>query len=200
MRRKPKGLSFLELLVAMTITFLAISFLMGLFVNAARNNDRSHTYSTAAFLAQGRMEVLAATPIDQLVTGSDTFAGNFSSYVYEVDVQDAGDYDGDGIDDGDLKVISLKVTAPGGKEAVEVVRARGAELALVILDLTMPVMSGAKTFDAIRALAPGLKVLLYSGYSLDGQAQELMARGCDDFIQKPFDLELLASKLAALVP
>ncbi len=108
----------------MTITFLAISFLMGLFVNAARNNDRSHTYSTAAFLAQGRMEVLAATPIDQLVTGSDTFAGNFSSYVYEVDVQDAGDYDGDGIDDGDLKVISLKVTAPGGKAVASLVALR----------------------------------------------------------------------------
>ncbi|GMU55410.1 MAG: hypothetical protein AMXMBFR33_45560 [Candidatus Xenobia bacterium] len=108
----------------MSITFLAISFLMGLFVNAARNNDRSQTYSTAAFLAQGRMEVLAATPIDQLVTGNDTFAGQFSSYVYDVDVQDAGDYDGDGVDDGDLKVVTLRVTAPGGKAVASLVALR----------------------------------------------------------------------------
>lgn len=99
----------------MTITFLAISFLMGLFVSAARNNDRSKQFSAAGALAQSKMEILNATPLDQIVTGSDNFTGKFSSYVYNVDIADAGDYDGDGTVDPDMKMITLTVTAPDNK-------------------------------------------------------------------------------------
>jgi DNA-binding NarL/FixJ family response regulator len=41
-------------------------------------------------------------------------------------------------------------------------------------------------------------VLLSSGYSVDGQGQELLARGCHGFIQKPFEVEALSSKLRTL--
>lgn len=110
----------------MTITFLAISFLMGLFVSATRNNNRAKTLSTAGFLAQSKMEVLHATPLDQIVTGTDNFTGQYASYVYDVEVQDAGDYDGDGTPDPDMKMITLKVTAPDNKGVASLFSLRSA--------------------------------------------------------------------------
>jgi PAS domain S-box-containing protein len=95
-----------------------------------------------------------------------------------------------------LETLGYEVlTAAGGREAVEVVRVHKDKLSLVLLDLTMPGMSGAKTFNAMREIAPTLKVLLSSGYSIEGQAQELLARGCCGFIQKPFDVKRLSAKL-----
>jgi CheY-like chemotaxis protein len=44
-----------------------------------------------------------------------------------------------------------------------------------------------------------VKVLLSSGYSLDGQATEILKRGCDGFIQKPFNLMELSGKLRQLI-
>ena len=89
--------------------------------------------------------------------------------------------------------------ASSGKQAVEIVRERGAEIALVLLDMTMPDLSGAKTFDAMRALAPTLKVLLASGFGIEHDAQEALDRGAAGFIQKPFTAAQLSTKLAELV-
>ncbi len=69
------------------------------------------------------------------------------------------------------------------------------EINLVILDLIMPGMGGGETFDKLRELNPKVKVLLSSGYSLEGEAAEVMARGCDGFIQKPFDPKTLSEAI-----
>lgn len=90
------------------------------------------------------------------------------------------------------------LAASGGRRAVELVREHKDRLSLVILDLIVPEMSGAKTYEALREIAPRLKVLLSSGFSADGQAQELLERGCDGFIQKPFDLTTLSAKIQSL--
>jgi CheY-like chemotaxis protein len=90
------------------------------------------------------------------------------------------------------------LTASRGRDAIELVRQRGDTIALVVLDLTMPEMSGAATFDQLRAIAPSLKVLLASGYSVEGQAQALLDRGCDGFIQKPFSASALSAKIRSL--
>ena len=87
------------------------------------------------------------------------------------------------------------LTAGGGKEAIALLRQHGANVSLVLLDLTMPEMSGAATYRALREVIPGVKVLLSSGYSIDGQAQELLAQGCSGFIQKPFDTRTLSAKV-----
>jgi CheY-like chemotaxis protein len=90
------------------------------------------------------------------------------------------------------------MTACCGEEALEVVRKHKGRLTLVILDMTMPGMSGAATFDALRQIAPDLKVLLASGFSVEGQAQALLSRGANGFLQKPFDVSALAAKLKTL--
>jgi DNA-binding NtrC family response regulator len=69
------------------------------------------------------------------------------------------------------------------------------DIDLVILDMIMPGLSGSETFDRIMELNPSVKVILSSGYSLDGQAQQIMDRGCRGFIQKPFDIARLSRKV-----
>jgi PAS domain S-box-containing protein len=86
-------------------------------------------------------------------------------------------------------------TARSGREALAIYERQPVDL--VVLDMLMPGMGGGETFDRLRALDPRARVLLASGFSLDGQARAIMARGCRGFIQKPFDLETLAAKVSA---
>lgn len=98
-----------------------------------------------------------------------------------------------------LRALGYEVlTAADGRVAIDLVRQHRDDLALVLLDMTMPEMSGADTFDAIREIAPSMKVLLASGYTIDGQAQKLLDRGCNGFIQKPYDATALCQKIEAV--
>ena len=59
----------------------------------------------------------------------------------------------------------------------------------------MPGMGGGEIYDALKEIDPKVKVLLSSGYSRDGHATDILNRGCDGFIQKPFSLQKLSEKL-----
>jgi two-component system cell cycle sensor histidine kinase/response regulator CckA len=95
-----------------------------------------------------------------------------------------------------LLLTGFKVlVARGGEEAVEVFKKNRERIDIVILDMIMPGMGGGKVFDALRAIQPGVKVVLSSGYSIDGEASQIMARGCNGFIQKPFGIKELSQKI-----
>lgn len=95
-----------------------------------------------------------------------------------------------------LKELGYKVLAArSGKEAIELYKQNRSDLDLVALDMIMPEMSGKDTYDELKKIDPGVKVLLVSGYSLNKQIQEIMQSGCDGFIQKPFDIVQLSQKL-----
>jgi len=89
--------------------------------------------------------------------------------------------------------------AKGGKEAVDIFKTHKKEIDIVILDMIMPDMGGAETFDRMKAIDPNVKVLLSSGYSIAGQAREILNRGCDGFIQKPFNLAKLSRKISEIL-
>jgi two-component system cell cycle sensor histidine kinase/response regulator CckA len=89
--------------------------------------------------------------------------------------------------------------AENGHRALEIFRAHGDRIVLVILDMIMPGMGGRETYLQIKELDPQVKVLLCSGYSQDGEAQEIMAQGAQGFIQKPYRLEALSQKIAELL-
>jgi len=89
------------------------------------------------------------------------------------------------------KVISTQ----SGHEALNIFRREMDKIHMVILDMIMPEMGGGKVFDHLREIRPDVKVLLSSGYSLNGKAADIMARGCRGFIQKPFSLKQLADKV-----
>jgi two-component system cell cycle sensor histidine kinase/response regulator CckA len=91
------------------------------------------------------------------------------------------------------------LAAHGGGEALEIYQEHGDFIDLVILDMIMPDMGGGETFDRLKEINPAVRVLLSSGYSIEGQAQEIMARGCDGFIQKPFRMEDISQKIRETV-
>jgi len=70
---------------------------------------------------------------------------------------------------------------------------------MVILDLIMPVMGGGETYDRLKEIDPQVNVLLSSGYSRDGKVTEILERGCDGFIQKPFSMKDLSQKLRQII-
>jgi CheY-like chemotaxis protein len=98
-----------------------------------------------------------------------------------------------------LKLGYRVLVAAGGQEALAVYREAGNAVELVILDMIMPGMNGGEAFDRLRQLDPQVKVLLASGYSLNRRANRILARGCDGFLQKPFDLPELSQKLRSLL-
>ncbi len=99
-----------------------------------------------------------------------------------------------------LKKMGYSVlTAAGGREGVDLYRRKAGEIDLVILDMIMPDMGGGRAFDAIKGIDPEARVLLSSGYSLEGEAREILDRGCDGFIQKPFGLRELSTQVGKVL-
>ncbi len=80
------------------------------------------------------------------------------------------------------------IIARNGEEAISLYKQHKDEVDLVLLDMVMPKMGGKEVFNKLREIDPEVKVLLSSGYSLDGEAKEIMSLGCCGFIQKPFRL------------
>jgi two-component system cell cycle sensor histidine kinase/response regulator CckA len=56
-------------------------------------------------------------------------------------------------------------------------------------------MSGSETYDRLKEINPDIKVLLSSGYSANIMTAEILKRGCNGFIQKPFDITQLSRKV-----
>ncbi|OPY86818.1 MAG: Blue-light-activated protein [Syntrophaceae bacterium PtaU1.Bin231] len=109
------------------------------------------------------------------------------------------------VDDEEINIAIMKdileklgyhiFTAGGGQEATAIFMEKAREIDLVIMDMIMPGMGGAKTFDCLKEIDPDVKVIICSGYSMDGEAQKLLDRGCVSFIQKPFQLPELSRKI-----
>ncbi len=99
-----------------------------------------------------------------------------------------------------LKMMGYEViTAISGREALRLYKENQAEIDLVVLDMIMPGMSGGETYDRLKGINPNVKVLLSSGYSMDGQASEILKRGCSGFIQKPFRMSHLSQKIREIL-
>ena len=89
--------------------------------------------------------------------------------------------------------------AGSGREAIAIYEANKEQIDIIILDMIMPNMSGGETYDALKRINPQVKVLLSSGYSINGHATDIMDRGCDGFIQKPFKMKELSEKLRGIL-
>lgn len=87
------------------------------------------------------------------------------------------------------------IAANGGEQAISELSETGDSIDLVILDMIMPGMDGSAAFDRIRDVRPNIPVILSSGYARDGKAEEIMKRGCNGFIQKPYTISKLSDKI-----
>jgi two-component system cell cycle sensor histidine kinase/response regulator CckA len=99
-----------------------------------------------------------------------------------------------------LKAMGYRVLAAnGGSEAVGIYERQGREIDLVILDMIMPDMDGKKTYEKLKAMNDNIKVLLASGYSMTSQVAEILDRGFNGFIQKPFNMIRLSNKIREIL-
>jgi len=87
------------------------------------------------------------------------------------------------------------LSANNGREAIAIFRERHQEIALVLLDMIMPDLKGSQTYDSLKEIDSKMKVLLSSGYSIEGQATALLKKGCNAFIQKPYTVSELSQKI-----
>jgi len=85
--------------------------------------------------------------------------------------------------------------ATEGKGGIETYQDNNKDIDLVILDMILPGMDGNEIYDQLKGISPDVKVLLSSGYSQNGQAAEILDKGCNGFIQKPFTLEQISQKI-----
>jgi CheY-like chemotaxis protein len=87
------------------------------------------------------------------------------------------------------------LTAINGREGLKVFRTHEAEIACVILDLTMPEMDGEETFRELRNMRSEVRVILSSGYNEQDVTQNFVGRGLAGFVQKPYTMAKLRSAL-----
>ncbi|MFC1524660.1 response regulator [Thermodesulfobacteriota bacterium] len=79
--------------------------------------------------------------------------------------------------------------AENGAEAVSLFTENKNSVDLVILDINMPVMDGKDAFELIREIKPAVKIIISTGFSIDGDTQKMFEDGASAFLQKPYSLE-----------
>ncbi|MCJ8502455.1 hybrid sensor histidine kinase/response regulator [Desulfatitalea alkaliphila] len=85
--------------------------------------------------------------------------------------------------------------AKSGTEALAVARDHAATIDFALLDVILPDMSGNQIYPKLMAMIPNLKVIVCSGYTLDGPAREILNAGAESFLPKPFTVAALANTL-----
>lgn len=84
---------------------------------------------------------------------------------------------------------------PDGQAGVDMYRTRLASIDLVLLDMNMPLMGGKETFEKLRKINPGVKIIIVTGYGKTVIDPSIFPGEVNGFIQKPFQLEDLAAKV-----
>ncbi len=95
-----------------------------------------------------------------------------------------------------LKRLGFNVlSAPDGREALEVFREHVEEIDCVLLDLTMPHMDGDQVFCEMQHINPDVQVILCSGFSEQDATERFADKGLAGFLQKPYSMAALKDKL-----
>ncbi len=87
------------------------------------------------------------------------------------------------------------VTARNGFQALDIYRRLKDEIALVILDFTMPIMNGADVFAELQELNPKVAVVLSSGFAEQEKLRMMLSRGLRGFIPKPYTQDKLLAQV-----
>ncbi|RPI51626.1 MAG: response regulator, partial [Deltaproteobacteria bacterium] len=83
----------------------------------------------------------------------------------------------------------VSLVAESGEDAIDIYKREKARIDLVILDLVMPGMGGYRCFEELRALDPGLKVVVASGYAPNNEVvRKILKCSGTAFVRKPYKL------------
>jgi len=95
-----------------------------------------------------------------------------------------------------LEMLGYRVmVAKTGKDAIHIAETFDGQIDLALLDIKLPDIDGRNLYPLIMKARSNLKVIVFSGYSIDGPAREILDAGAQDFIQKPFSIATLSEKL-----
>jgi CheY-like chemotaxis protein len=85
--------------------------------------------------------------------------------------------------------------AKSGKEALRIAEQYEGPIDFVLLDVILPDMSGNQIYPKLKEIRPDLKVIVCSGFTLDGPAREILDAGAESFLPKPFSVAALSQTL-----
>ena len=91
------------------------------------------------------------------------------------------------------------VTAKDGFQAIEIYRKLRDQIALIILDFTMPVMDGSDVFAELLQINPKAPVVLSSGFAEQERLRSMLARGLRGFIPKPYTQQKLLTQIRSVL-
>jgi PAS domain S-box-containing protein len=157
------------------------------FVNVYSEKGEGTTFNIY-FPASAKEAVKEKKIDEELMRGSET--------ILLVDDEDMIIEVGQGI----IENLGYEVLiANSGEAAIEIYKKNSDRIDMVILDMIMPGIGGGETYDKLKEINPDIKALLSSGYSINGQATEIMEQGCNGFIQKPFNIGKLSKKIRGIL-
>lgn len=91
------------------------------------------------------------------------------------------------------------LTAENGESALTIFREKSKEIKLIIMDMILTDIDAGELYERIREIEPEVKVILASGYSMNGLARSILERGVRAFIQKPYRLSELSKKVRSVL-
>ncbi len=95
-----------------------------------------------------------------------------------------------------LETFGYRVVQAGtGKEAIKLAKTFDGQIDLALLNIKLPDMTGDKVYPLIMEARPNLKVIVCSGYNIEGPPQDILDAGAEGFIQKPFSISPFVEKI-----
>jgi CheY-like chemotaxis protein len=92
------------------------------------------------------------------------------------------------------KTQAQVLRAKNGKEAVELCNTIG-KIDLILMDIKMPIMNGYEAILEIKKKWPDMPVIAQTAFSIHDEIEKCQQVGCDDYITKPIDINLLINKM-----
>jgi DNA-binding NtrC family response regulator len=87
------------------------------------------------------------------------------------------------------------IEAGDGDTALQLFQANPAEIGVILLDMTLPGISGRKLFEALRQIRPDVRVILTTAYTKEMAANAVGTQQPWGFIRKPYHIADLISLL-----
>jgi len=91
------------------------------------------------------------------------------------------------------------LSARDGKEAMDMFTAKKNEIALVVSDMGLPMITGYDLFLELKSITPNVRMVIASGYLEPEIKAEIFEAGIKDFIQKPYAPQVLLNSVRTVL-
>jgi CheY-like chemotaxis protein len=95
--------------------------------------------------------------------------------------------------------ISEAESAEEALEMIQKAEKRNEQFGLILLDIQLPGISGSELIDKLRMKSIFIPILVISGYADNSLVRELIKKGIDDFLRKPFEPEWLLKRVEVIM-